>query len=72
MRARQIDSQQDLSKMASKMKLSRLESEIEKYRNEGDWSKISELVKQFSTKNPSQGKGYRNGFLSPNIIINVE
>ena len=45
--------------MASKVKVSRLESEIEKCRVEGEWNKVSELVKQLSSKNPGLGKVIR-------------
>ena len=41
--------------MAARGKISRLESEIEKCRVEGDWYKVSELVKQLSTKSPGLG-----------------
>ena len=42
--------------MASRGKVSRLESEIEKCRLEGEWAKVAELVKQLSSKNPGLGE----------------
>ena len=54
--------------MASKVKMSRLESEIEKCRVEGEWNKVSEIVKQLSSKNPGIGKAIS---FAPTSIIGL-
>lgn len=43
--------------MATKTKLTRLESELEKSRAEENWKKAEELARQLSVKSTGQGKG---------------
>ena len=58
--------------MASKVKMSRLESEIEKCRVEGEWNKVSELVKQLSSKNPGLGKdNHVNGWILSVVVLGI-
>ena len=45
----------ELVNMAAKMRLARLESEIDKCRTECNWSKALDLARQISAKSPALG-----------------
>ena len=42
--------------MAAKSRVARLESEIDKYRGDGNWAKVLDLARQLSTKSSHLGK----------------
>ncbi len=46
----------ELTSMAAKTKVTRLESEIEKCRAEANWAKALDLGRQMSTKSQTLGK----------------